>query len=387
MSLRTSVAMVAACPYPSGQGTQALIGELARGLTARGHRIHLVCYAHAGLSRAEPFPVHRAWGPPGYRRVRSGPDPVKPFIDLGLAWTTARVVRQQACALIHAHNYEGLLAGWLAARAYGVPLVYHAHNWMATELPAYFEGRVLAALARLLGEVLDRSLPRRADRVLALHAGLADRLSACGVDPARLAVVAPGIDPGFWTAGPRPRRVADRVVYCGNLDAYQDLGLLFSAMRRVVEQRPAAHLLLATPNDPDQAERLAAARGAGGLTRVVPAAEPGAARAALRSARVAVTPRTSPAGFPVKILNALAAGTPQVACRPALAGLGLDGLGLDGLVVCEPEPEDFAAAIVQLLREPARGSKLGRSGQRLVRSRFSAERMCAQVEREWQQVM
>ena len=161
--------MVAACPYPTAQGTQALIGELGRGLHDRGHEVHLVCYHHGAFARPEPFPVHRTPAVPGYRRLRSGPDAAKPALDLLLALRTAQVVRRHGCALIHAHNYEGALAGALAARACGVPLVYHAHNLMADELPRYQRRPTLRPLLRGLGIALDRTVPRLGDRVLALH--------------------------------------------------------------------------------------------------------------------------------------------------------------------------------------------------------------------------
>lgn len=378
------VAMVAACPYPSGQGTQALIGELARGMVARGHRVHLICYAHGGPARREPFTIHRAWPVPGYRRLRAGPDPIKPLLDLGVAWRAAAVVRRCGCSLIHAHNYEGALAGWLAARSTGVPLLYHAHNLMQDELPRYFGHSGARAAARRLGWALDRSVPRLADRVIALHPPMAAALRECGVRPERLRVIAPGIDAAAWTldggAEPAGSAAGLRVAYCGNLDAYQELGVLFAAMRRVRAAHPAAELMLATPNPPALARAAARAHGAGDFTRVVAAADPDATRKALAGCSLAVCPRSSPSGFPLKNLNAAAAGLPLVVCRGAAHGFAH---GRSAVVVADGDAAAMAQAITELLRQPQRRAKLGRAGRALIRARYTRERMCREVEEEW----
>lgn len=375
--------MVAACPYPSGQGTQALIGELARGMVARGHRVHLICYAHGGPERREPFAIQRAWPLPGYRRLRAGPDPFKPLLDLGVAWRAADVVRRCGCKLIHAHNYEGALAGWLAARSTGVPLLYHAHNLMEDELPRYFQRSGVRAAARRLGWALDRSVPRLAGRVLALHEPMAETLQCCGVPADRLRVVAPGIEADAWTPanGAVAQAGADlRVAYCGNLDGYQELDLLFAAMRQVVAELPGAELVLATPNPPVEARALARRSGAGAFTRVVAAADPAATRQVLAGCALAVCARSSPSGFPLKNLNAAAAGLPLVVCRSAAHGLEP---GRSGLVVPDGDARAMADAVIELLRQPQRRSKLGRAGWALIRERYTRERMCREVEEEW----
>ncbi|MBN2498877.1 MAG: glycosyltransferase family 4 protein [Deltaproteobacteria bacterium] len=372
--------MVAACPFPSGQGTQALIAELAAALSSRGHEIHLVCYGHGqGSSDGLPFRIHRAPGLPGYSRLRSGPDWVKPWLDALLALTCLRVVRRNGCQLIHAHNYEGLVAGCLAGRLAGAPVVYHAHNWMADELPQYADARALRALAARAGAWLDRSLPRRADRVIALHAGIARALRAAGVEEERIAVVLPGIDAAAWAPGRGAEREADTVVYAGNLDRYQRLPLVFEALARLRARRARLRFLLATPNPLAEAGRMLARHGIGDRTELVQAPSLQACRAVLHRARVAVSARTSPSGFPIKVLDYGAAGLPVVACRPCAHGVEH---GQSGFVV-EPEPEALARALDGLLARPALARRMGECAQRMVRERYSAGRMAREVEELW----
>jgi len=376
--------MLAAMPYPSGQGTQALVGEMSRGLARRGHEVHLVCYGHAAFERDEPFEIHRLRMIPGYRRLRSGPDALKPFLDAMLVMRAVGVIRRFQCRLIHAHNYEGALAGWAAGVICGVPLVYHAHNLMTDELPRYFNSRAARVLAAILGRGLDSSVPRLAGRVIVLHRRLGEALAARGMPPGRIHVVEPGIDTDYLGDG---RSADDRdsprgpiVAYTGNLDAYQDLPVLFAAMRRVVREVPGARLLLATPNDPRAAKRMAERHGAGDLTDVEVAQNARATRDVLRRCRVAATPRSSWSGFPIKNLNAAAAGVPLVVCRGAAFGIEP---GRTGLVVPDRDPVAFARALCDLLAHPEGARAMGAEGRRLVEKRYLQARMLDEIEQVW----
>ncbi len=374
-----NVAMVAAMPYPTGQGTQSLLSELCRGLSSRGHRVHLVCYHHAAFRREEPFFVHRIPRIPLYRRLRSGPDFFKPFLDALVLARTIQVVRRFGCRLIHAHNYEGALAGVPAAGICGVPCVYHAHNLMEDELPRYFKNRAAVRLARLAGIGLDRTVPRSAGLVIALHDRLAAALLRRGVSAARVRVVEPGINVRFWDGDP-PAEREPVVVYTGNLDAYQDLTVLFSAMPKVAARVPGARLRVATMNDPEEARRLARARGAMAVTDVVITPHAEDTRKILQRARVAVSPRSSFSGFPIKNLNAQAAGLPVVACQGSAFGFEP---GRTGLTVPNRDPDALADALVKLLRDPERARSYGLAGRRLMKERYTRERMIAGIEGAW----
>lgn len=376
------VAMVAAMPFPTAQGTQALVGELARALAARGHEVHLVCYHHGAFRRDEPFAVHRTPPVPLYRRLRSGPDPLKPALDALVALETVRVVRQFGCQLLHAHGYEAALAGLWASRREGIPLVYHAHNLMADELPSYFAD-AFGAPIRLAGRLLDASIPCRADRVIALHEGLARTLHNDGVDAQRLHVVDPGIDArAFSEPGgvPNPPERALRVAYCGNIDGYQNLPLLWKALPRLEALVPGVRLVMAVPGRAEPVQRLVAAAGVANLVEIAPSCGLAEARAVLCSAAVAVCPRVVSSGFPIKNLNAAAAGVPIVACRGGAHGMQDGG---SGLMVPDGDERALADALGALLLDPARASALGQTGQALVRDRYGVERMARGVEEVW----
>lgn len=326
------VLMPAACPFPSPQGSQVYIRGMARALHRRGIRLTLLCYGHGVGPDDDAYTVLRLPSPPGYRRLRSGPDLVKPWLDVLLALK----LRGMRADLVHAQNYEaGLAAAW-ADR--GTPLVYNSHGMLETELPAYFS-RGRRAL-RACGRWLDRRLCG-ADAVVALSAQGVAPLERAGAR--RIWLCPPGLDPDDF-AGVRPQRVGlgPYVVYAGNTDAYQDLGLLYAAMARLPDWR----LLLISPTGVDGPvpER----------TVVYPRADWATTRALIAGADVAVIPRQVCPGFPMKLLNSLALGVPTVVSPGAAQGLPGEVLAprptpsawAEAILRAYAHPRDFAEAVV-----------------------------------------
>ena len=142
------------------------------------------------------------------------------------------------------------------------------------------------------------------------------------------------------------------MLYTGNLDAYQNLGLLFAAMERVRKRLPEARLVIATAEDavfPD--------------AEVVPVKAFDSLHRILAEDSVLALPRVSWSGYPIKILNGMAAGKAIVACRSAAYPL-TDGV--DGLVVEDDNPRYFAEALIQLLTDAKLRQKLGKAARATV---------------------
>ena len=298
------VLQVAACPYPSPQGSQVYVRGTARALADAGHDVIVAAYGH-GVGPADPrVSVVRTPHVPGYQRMRSGPDPVKPLLDLAVAAVVARTPAD----IVHAHNYEGLAAALLARRYTGTPVVYAAHTLLEDELPTdVSRGR---GAWRRLGGWVDRALPRQADAVLALSAQGAAALQRLGCR--RVVHIPPGLHPGDYV-GVRPRRLSPgpTLVYAGTSDTFQDLDVLYAAM----EALPGVTLLVVSHGGP-LGER-ASSVGA----RVVHPADWQEARDWIAGADVAAVPRTRCAGFPMKLLNYLALGLPTVVAAGSAQGL------------------------------------------------------------------
>jgi glycosyltransferase involved in cell wall biosynthesis len=337
------VVFVGPFPWPSPQGSQAYLAGQARALAARGHDVRVVVYGAGRGGHLPGVELVRAAGIPGGDFRGGGLHWSRPLHDLALAAALRRTLKERPADLLHAHNVEGPLVATLART--GLPIVYDLHTSMAEELGDHLgRGR---RFGPPLGGLLDRLASSASDGGCAISARAHGLLRAAGLPTVQ---VGPGVDPSELEARPGAR---DRfgpgpwVVYTGNLDAYQDLPLLYAAMAQV-----PARLLIVTASD---------APVPAGPT-VVRSTDWRDAIDALSVADLAVIPRRRCAGFPVKLLNQLGMGVPTVMIEGA-------DQPLPGVVACPPD--QLAPTLRTLLQDPARRDRLAASAREAIRARWT----------------
>jgi glycosyltransferase involved in cell wall biosynthesis len=81
-------------------------------------------------------------------------------------------------------------------------------------------------------------------------------------------------------------------------------------------------------------------------------------------------------GLPIAILEGMASRLPLVATAVGEVPTVIQD-GRTGVLVPAEDPELLAAAIIELLRDPAKRERLGSAARQLVEDEFSAERMTA----------
>ncbi|RMD85391.1 MAG: glycosyltransferase [Candidatus Dadabacteria bacterium] len=363
------IALVLAAPFPSPQGSQVFVGEMASALAGRGHEVHLVTYGQGREVRGGGFVHHRARRLPLDDAVRSGPRPMKPVLDVLLAQLLCRLDRRYCFDLLLCHNYEAAAVGLMVRRLRGVPVVYYSHNVLEDELPTYFRLRSFQAVARIAGKWLDVHVPSRADQAVALCEFTAEQLLAAGVKPERLVVAAPAVRDG----GPaRPANEARRALglpqapyiigYAGNLDAYQNLETLAAACSLLLakpRRRPLLWLVV-THEDGRRLDAIVRRWRLGGAVRVACAQSYARARLAMEACDVLVLPRRWGSGFPIKLLNYMSLARPVVTC-----GCGRKALcpGVEGLVVPDGDPVALAAALEEVEQDAALAERLARAAR------------------------
>ena len=315
--------MIAACPFPAPFGSQALIRECALALGQIGHEVKIVCFGY-GRGDAGSLNLVRSIKPPWPVPVKPGPFLSRPLLDMAMIATTRRAIRKFKPDAVHAHNYEGLAVA-LAAGARN--LVYHAHGIMGDELPHYLPG------LGFMGGVMDHFLPRRAAKVIVPHSRLADWMLARGHSARNVHVVSPpcalpAISP-HASNGDKPATI----IYIGNRDRYQNLEFLCRVARLIKAKHPEIGFVAGTPDGVSPGEPFSAVR-----------MDSTAAMQYLLAQDVVVAcPRVSWSGYPIKILNAMAAERIVVASESCAYPLKDRW---NGLIVPDGDEAAFADALV-----------------------------------------
>ncbi|WP_375259526.1 glycosyltransferase [Citreimonas sp.] len=175
------------------------------------------------------------------------------------------IVGDEAPAVVHAHHpHEVGRAALHAARARGVPFVYELrcfngdYDLDSPRLSKRLRGRRVNAL--------ELDVARRADAVVTISDGLADRLRAGGVAADRIHIVRNAVDTDrFATAPARTDGAGDlHVGYATTFEAMENLDGLVEAVALLRKRRPGLRLratLMGTGRDFDRIEGLVARAG------------------------------------------------------------------------------------------------------------------------------
>ncbi len=266
-----------------------------------------------------------------------------------------------------------------------VPVVFFDHNvehviWRRL-------ARVGPAWRRPLLEIEWRKVKRqeaRACRQARLTVAVSDLdrdQLAADAPRARVEVVPTGVDTSYFTPS-APTREEAAMVFTGSMDWYpnEDAIRYFVAeiLPLVRRELPRATLTVVGRRPSDTLVALATSAGVRVTGRVDDV------RPHVAGSAVYVVPLRVGGGTRLKIFEALAMGKPVVSTT-----VGAEGLPLvpEEHFVKADTPAGFAAAVVGLLRDPARREKLGAAGRRLVEERYSWPQVAREFEARCREVV
>ncbi len=283
-----------------------------------------------------------------------------------------RLARERGVALVHT-NTSVTLGGAAAARAAGVPHVWHVRERYGSELGWPAHRRLLLGADAL--PCVSRATAAQfgaAPQVSVLHDGLALPPAAGPATSRATARAALGLPPDAWV-----------VAVVGRISGWKGQDILVRALAEPpLHAHPGVVALVAGDTWPgeerhrDALHALAARLGVG--SRLHDAGFQDDVRAVYAAADVVAVPSTRPDPFPNSALEAAAAGACVVASgHGGLAEIVRDGA--TGILVPPGDPAALAAALAALRADPARAAALGAAAAADVGARLTPERMLAEV--------
>lgn len=218
----------------------------------------------------------------------------------------------------------------------------------------------------------------RAERALCKRVAMAAVCSATDRaaigDIGNLAVVPNGVDLDAFAFTPYEARTG--LVFVGNLGYFPNVDAVTWFVREVLPRLPAGlRLTLVGANPSPAIVRLARGEPRIELVGPVPDVHPYLARA-----QVAIVPLRAGSGQQLKMIEAMASGTPVVATSLSAAGLGVAD-GEQALVA--DDAAGMAAAIERLVHEPAFAAALARRAREFVEARHGWAQSAVQLEQLW----
>ena len=367
-----------------GGGMNVYVLQVARRLAARGVEVDVF------TRRTSPHQPDVVALGDRLRVVRITAGPPRPLAKEQLtnhlcsfAMAMLRTTRSTDYDVIHAHYW---MSGWVARRVadrWDVPFVQTFHTLGVLKNATLAPGDHPEPPLRLAAE---RRIARAADTVVGLTCGEARLLHRTfGLSGADIAVVPAGVDLDTFSPAATPAAVADATVaddlprgegplllFVGRLQPLKGPDVAVRTLAEVRRHVPGTRLLVVGGTSgsgrgrtgPDDLQALADELGVGSAVRIVPARPQERLAGLYRAADVVLAPSRSET-FGLVALEAQACGTPVVAAD--VSGLRYVVRG-GGIRVEGHDPADHAAAVVEVLTDPARAEQLRTQGLRTAAS-------------------
>jgi glycosyltransferase involved in cell wall biosynthesis len=396
-------------PYPPDAGPKVKTWHVLKYLSSRGHRITLATFVrpderrHLGAleeicAAVHAVPIRRSRAADVLYWLRSHWTG-RPFL---VERDDSAAMRALVRSILDAEPVDIIHADQLTMAQFAFPdpsrggnrpgRVFDAHNavWMIVDRMA----RNASALLRPVMALEARRVRRYEGRLVA---GFDRVLAVTEVDRAALEQVAPpGTSSGerivvipiaVDTAELKPVRPEPgsmQIVTLGTLHYPPNadgirwfLNEVYPQIRRSV---PQAHLTIIGKNPPaDFLQAAAKDPDAVTVTGYVPDLEP-----YMRSAAVVVVPVRAGGGMRVRILEAFARALPVITTTVGLEGIAAEP-GQD--VIVKDGPDEFALAVMELLRDPAARARLAERGRELVERAYDWHVVLGELDRVYRSLM
>lgn len=344
--------------------------QAAEGLARRGHRVAVVSRPGSEIEqRCRDAGLDLA------------PLPLRHEADLWSAWRLARMIRERNVEVVHAHKGIAHAVALAASFVESIPCLV-INRGVSFPLTVATRGKYRS---------------RRVHRVVTVCEAIRETVIRSGrLDPAKVRVVYAGTDlTRFDPAHVDGRAVReelripqDALLVCQiGVREWRGWRVLVRAMAEVVRAESRAHLLLVACRD-EQARRevLAEASRAGVESHVTAIGVRSDVPEISAALDVAVDLSTEGLGITGTLREAMAMGKPVVCTRAGgNAELVIDGV--TGRLVDPGDPAASAAALLEVICDPAKALAWGERGRRRVAEGFSSTVRIERLEALYREVL
>ncbi|MCK4825792.1 glycosyltransferase, partial [bacterium] len=297
--------------------------------------------------------------------------------NLSVAWAMAGFCRTNKIDIVHAHGATGAL---VARMAFLIPggirpiTTYHIAITNITDIP-FWEKKLFA--------LFDRSMSVVDKKILSVSEAVKEKMvREAFFSRDRIRVLHSGVDLSRFTncqSGKIRRELclSDKAIVIGivaRLSEEKGIGSLLETMPDVLKRYPNLHLLIAG-DGPIKSELQDLSIRIGLEQNVIFLGYRNDIAEFMTDLDLLVMPSLTE-GFPLTLLEGMAAGLPIVATRVG----GIPEIitdGREGILVPPREPDALAKAIIIVLRGKEKGKTMGLAARKKVEQEFSVEKMVA----------
>lgn len=368
----------------STAGIGTYLRWLAQGLDLERFQLTFACLSEGGMVLADELGSMNNIRAISWPMNRFKVDPVS---DILLTLRIVRLIRAEKFDLVHAHGSKSGFLARLAAIGSGVPVIYSPHCFSFHDGVTPLIANFLAALERFAARYLTARIITVADGEQTLA-----RRFRVGF-PNLFVTVHSGIDPVFYdkpvdkTAQRAFLKLGENTPLVGAVGRLgkQKAPLDFVQMAALVHSRmPQTHFVWAGSGPLEEAARkLSEELGIAEVCHFI--GEYKDIPSLLGAMDCFVLPSLWE-GFPIVLLEAMAAGVPVVATDIPGNDEAVSS-GRNGWLVFPGDPSALAEKVLGLLNDPEQASMFAHAGRERILKEFTMAKMLASIQNVYQEVV
>lgn len=358
-------------PFFTNRGTPIAVRAALQALAEQGHVIDVLSYHEGEDVRIEGVTHHRTKRPPFVKRVPIGPSWQKALCDLAMGFKAVSMARRNGYDVVHAVEESAFIAWWVRL-LFGVPYIFDMDSLMSLQIIE--KNKALAPIAWVFSWLEKRTV-KRSRGVLAVCPALVDE--AMKHHPTGNVALLPDIpftgNDDTHLPDALTQAAGVKLMYVGNLEGYQGIGLMLDAFAQVAREHDDAVLLI-VGGSAEHIEQYKARAGRlceDGRVVFVGPVPIDSLGVVLSHADILISPRTQGNNTPMKVYSYLQSGKPVLATRLA-THTQVMGDGVSVLV--EPDAGAMAAGMSRLIGSGELREAIGTAGRAYVEREFSERR-------------
>ena len=309
---------------------------------------------------------------------------------------TIRLIKAQHIDIIHTHTVRSNLIGRLASFCTLRKCVTHLHSPILRDFADLRRGKI--------NETIDRITRSIAARYIAVSHSLRKEMIQRGLAPDKILTVhnVPDVDALKSSNRQTGSKLHVRQEYNIPPDAFllvlvallrprKGVEVLITAMKKVVQYFPDAHLLLVGSDDisedPDYGNRLRGLTAQLGLeSNISFAGFRDDVPEILSQSNLMVLPSLFGEGLPMVILEAMTMGVAVIASRvEGVPEIIIDGK--DGFLVEPGDSEQLSDKIIELIKDPVLLQDVGQRAREKILNEMNGRRHARQIEQVYREVL
>ena len=369
--------MLAPQPFFQPRGTPFSVLHRLKALSKLGYSVDLVTYPIGQDVEIDGVRIFRAGKVPFVKNVAIGPSKTKIFLDVNLYRKAVELLKRNRYDLLHTHEEAGFM-GIRLARKYKLLHLYDMHSSLPQQLHnfKYSRSRLLVNLF----EKLEKKTIDSAQAVITICPELWQYVNERF--PGKFNKLIENVADNSLVFG--QNKLAGNpvqelglngetiILYAGTFEPYQGLDLLIESAKEVVEQDKNVRFLVVggKPAQVQQYKEKARELGVDSYFIFTGQRPPEEIPVYMEQANILVSPRIEGNNTPLKIYSYLRSGIPIVATKHLTH---TQVLNPEVAVLTDLQPGDFAAGILQVLKDKSFADSLAKKAKSLAEKEYSYE--------------